>query len=255
MTAARSRKPMIAGNWKMNLLYSKVPHYFEQLSLELKKQKTRPAADVLLAVPAPFLGLAREIGQRDGYLIAAQNVHEKADGAFTGEISVPILKDLDIRWSLVGHSERRQYYNETDASVAQKAKVCCEQGITPIVCIGETKSEREQSLTEKVLDRQLEAVLKVLSAASDWVIAYEPVWAIGTGLTASEAQAQDAHAFIRERLRKDLGSRADQLRILYGGSVKSSNIKGLMQQKDIDGALVGGASLDPAEFARIVAFE
>ncbi|WP_141736633.1 triose-phosphate isomerase [Oligoflexus tunisiensis] len=248
------RKPMIAGNWKMNLLYSKVPEYLQTLNRELAANSRirRDAVDVLLAVPAPFLGLAREYGEKHGILIAAQTIHEKPEGAFTGELSIPMLKDLGLRWTLIGHSERRQYYNETDASVAAKAKACLDQGINPIVCVGETRAEREGGQTEAVLKRQVEAVLRETGAASNFVIAYEPVWAIGTGLTATDEQAQEAHAFIRGILRQKLGGAAEALRILYGGSVKSSNIKGLMKQPDVDGALVGGASLDPVEFARIV---
>jgi triosephosphate isomerase len=247
------RKPLIAGNWKMNLLYSKVPEYMQTLNREIAaKNLKRDQVEVLLAVPAPFLGIAREYGEKNGILIASQTIHEKADGAFTGELSIPMLKDLGIRWTLIGHSERRQYYNETDSGVALKTKACLDQGINPIVCVGETRAEREGGQTEAVLKRQVEAVLQQTGTASNFVIAYEPVWAIGTGLTASDAQAQEAHAFIRGVLRQKLGSAADSLRILYGGSVKSSNIKGLMQQPDVDGALVGGASLDPVEFARIV---
>lgn len=249
-----SRKPLIAGNWKMNHLFSKVPQYFSTLIQELQKAPKSSSPDVLLAVPAPFLALARECAEKNSILIAAQNVHEKPDGAFTGEVSLPMLRDLGIGWTLVGHSERRQYFNESDSSVARKALACVEQGVVPIVCIGETLEEREKSQTESVLKRQLLAVLDLMPPAAHWVIAYEPVWAIGTGLTASDAQAQAAHAFIRQQLRLKLANRADDLRILYGGSVKPSNVQGLMQQEDIDGALVGGASLDPAEFARIVSF-
>ncbi len=250
------RKPMIAGNWKMNLLYSKVPDYFQTLVKELnaKTHLQRDKTEVLLAVPAPFLGLAREFGEKNGILIAAQTVHEKGEGAYTGEISIAMLKDLGIRWTLIGHSERRQYYNETDASVALKTKACLDQGINPLVCVGETLSEREAGQTEVVLKRQIEAVLLQTGTASNFTIAYEPVWAIGTGLTASDEQAQAAHAYIRSLLRQGLGNVVDQMRILYGGSVKSSNIKALMKQPDVDGALVGGASLDPVEFARIVDF-
>lgn len=248
------RKPLIAGNWKMNLLYSKVPEYLQTLSREIsaKSHLKRDGVDVLLAVPAPFLGIAREYGEKNGILIAAQTIHEKPEGAFTGELSIPMLKDLGIHWTLIGHSERRQYYHETDSSVALKTKACLDQGINPIVCVGETRAEREAGQTEAVLKRQVEAVLQQTGTASNFVIAYEPVWAIGTGLTATDDQAQEAHAFIRSVLRQKLGAAADQMRILYGGSVKSSNIKGLMQQPDVDGALVGGASLDPVEFARIV---
>lgn len=248
------RKPLIAGNWKMNLIYSKVPSYLQTLNQEIsaKRHVQRDQVDVLVAVPAPFLDIAREYGDKHGILVAAQNIHEKAEGAFTGELSIPMLKDLGIRWTLIGHSERRQYYNETDHAVALKTKACLDQGVNPIVCVGETRAEREAAQTETVLQRQVETVLQQTASASNFVIAYEPVWAIGTGLTATDEQAQAAHAFIRGVLRKKLGAAADSIRILYGGSVKSSNIKGLMQQEDVDGALVGGASLDPVEFAKIV---
>lgn len=246
------RKPLIAGNWKMNLLYSKVPEYFKILAESLKADKPHKA-EILLAVPSPFLPLAREAAQSAGFLIAAQTLHEKAEGAYTGEISWPMLKDLDIRWTLVGHSERRQYFGETSQSVAEKAKICCENGITPIVCIGETRAEREAARTEKVLFEQIDPVLAALPAGAEFVFAYEPVWAIGTGLTATNQQAQEAHAYIRQVLKNKLGpAKADSCRILYGGSVKSSLIAGLMEQRDVDGALVGGASLDPREFAKIV---
>ena len=249
------RKPLIAGNWKMNLLYSKVPVYMEGLAQELKSSSWDASkVDVLLAVPAPFLALARECGEKLGFSIAAQNIHEKCDGAFTGEISAAMLKDMGVQWSLVGHSERRQYYNETHASVAAKAKLALERGLTPVICIGETLAERNAGRTQDVLRQQLEPVFAALSAYDSYVLAYEPVWAIGTGFTATEAQAQEAHFFIRELMRSTSTSLAEQVRVLYGGSVKSSNIKGLMQQKDIDGALVGGASIDPVEFAKIVAF-
>lgn len=246
------RKPLIAGNWKMNLLHSKVPAYFEALLRGLEKSD-RGQADVLLAVPSPFLGIAKEYGHRAHVHIAAQTVHDRDDGAFTGEISLPMLKDLGIHWTLIGHSERRQYYNETDASVAAKTKAAIAHGIHPIVCIGETRAEREGGLTESVLKRQLDVVLTEIGKTNQFTLAYEPVWAIGTGLTATDDQAQAAHAFIRAQLIDRLGAGiAKELRILYGGSVKSSNIHGLMKQTDVDGALVGGASLDPQEFARIV---
>ncbi len=247
------RTPLIAGNWKMNLLNSNVPGYFQELSRSLKAAGPH-RAEVLLAVPAPFLPQARELASADGFIIAAQNMHEKAEGAFTGEISWAMLKDLGINWTLIGHSERRQYFNETDVSVAAKAKVACENGITPIICIGETRAEREAAQTEAVLSKQLRPVLEALPSSAQYVLAYEPVWAIGTGLTASDQQAQDAHAFIRGILKQKIGAKAESCKILYGGSVKSSLIKGLMQQPDVDGALVGGASLDPHEFAKIVAF-
>lgn len=245
------RKPLIAGNWKMNLLNSKVPAYFTALE-QATKGLDRHRVDVLLAVPAPFLATAREHAQRAGAIIATQTVHEKAEGAFTGEISIPMLQDIGIRWTLIGHSERRQYYNETDSSVAAKTKAALASDIHPIVCVGETREERESGKMEAVLRRQMEAILQVVDADSDLTLAYEPVWAIGTGLVASDAQAQEAHAFIRDVVRQKFSGLADRLRILYGGSAKSSNIQGLLSQADVDGALIGGASLDPLEFGKIV---
>ncbi|MBC7660183.1 MAG: triose-phosphate isomerase [Chitinophagaceae bacterium] len=245
------RKPLIAGNWKMNLLNSKVPAYFTALN-EVIKAVDRQKVDTLLAVPAPFLATARESAQAAGVWIATQTIHEKHEGAFTGEISIPMLKDLGINWTLIGHSERRQYFNETDATVAAKTKATLEAGIQAIVCVGETQAEREKGQMEGVLRRQMEAVLAVCTKDSNFTIAYEPVWAIGTGLTATDAQAEEAHAFIRSIVREKLGSLADRLRILYGGSVKSSNIQGLLAQPNVDGALIGGASLDPQEFGKTV---
>lgn len=245
------RKPLIAGNWKMNLLNSKVPAYFSSLE-EATRSIDRHKVDVLLAVPAPFLATAREHAQRAKAIVATQTIHEKADGAFTGELSIPMLKDLGIEWTLIGHSERRQYYNETDSSVAAKTKACLASAIHPIVCVGETREEREGGKMEEVLRRQIDAILEVVDGNSEFTIAYEPVWAIGTGLVASDAQAQEAHAFIRGVVRQKYSLLADRLRILYGGSVKSSNIQGLLAQADVDGALIGGASLDPVEFGKTV---
>lgn len=245
------RKPLIAGNWKMNLLNSKVPAYFTALE-EATRGIDRQKVDVLLAVPAPFLTTAREHAQRVQAIIATQTIHDKADGAFTGEISIPMLQDIGIRWTLIGHSERRQFYNESDSSVAAKTKSSLAFDIHPIVCVGETRGEREAGKMEEVLRRQMDAILDVVEGNSEFTIAYEPVWAIGTGLVASDAQAQEAHAFIRGVVRQKFSSLADRLRILYGGSVKSSNIQGLLAQADVDGALIGGASLDPAEFGKTV---
>mgnify|MGYP001604365390 CR=1 FL=1 len=245
------RKPLIAGNWKMNLLNSKVPAYFSALG-EVIQGIDRQKVDALLAVPAPFLTVAREHAQRVGVIIATQTIHEKAEGAFTGEISLPMLLDIGIRWTLIGHSERRQYFNETDSSVAAKTKAALAADVHPIVCVGETRAEREAGQMEVVLRRQMEAVLAVCAQDSQFTIAYEPVWAIGTGLTATDAQAEEAHAFIRNVVRQKLGGLADRLRVLYGGSVKSSNIQGLLAQANVDGALIGGASLDPLEFGKTV---
>ncbi|RZA19097.1 MAG: triose-phosphate isomerase [Proteobacteria bacterium] len=245
------RKPLIAGNWKMNLLSSKVPEYFKKLE-DVTASVDKSKVEMLLAVPALFAASARELAGRTGVHVATQTIHEKADGAFTGELSIPMIKDLGLNWTLIGHSERRQYYNETDASVALKTKACLESGIHAIVCVGETRAEREGGQMESVLSRQMKSILDVCSADSVLTIAYEPVWAIGTGLTASDAQAEEAHAFIRKTIKDRFADLAEKTRILYGGSVKSSNIQGLLGQKNVDGALIGGASLDPAEFGKTV---
>jgi triosephosphate isomerase len=246
------RKPLIAGNWKMNLLNSKVPEYFRKLQ-EAIASVDRSRVDVLLAVPALCATTAQDCAQGAGVHVALQTIHEKAEGAFTGELSIPMMKDLGLSWTLIGHSERRQYYGETDASVALKVKACLESGIHPIVCVGETRAEREGEQTQAVLSRQMEAILKVCTADSVLTLAYEPVWAIGTGLVASNSQAEDAHAFIRRLVNDRFAGLAERIRILYGGSVKSSNIKGLLNQANVDGALIGGASLDPVEFGKTVA--
>lgn len=245
------RKPLIAGNWKMNLLNSQVPAYMQKLEAATSGvDKTK--VEMLLAVPALFAGTAREYSKASQVHIATQTIHEKNEGAFTGELSIPMLKDLGLSWTLIGHSERRQYYNETDASVAAKTKASLDAKIHPIVCVGETRAEREGGKMQDVLARQMKAILDVCSADSVLTIAYEPVWAIGTGLTATDAEAQEAHAFIRKTIKDRFGALAETTRILYGGSVKSSNIQGLLRQTDVDGALIGGASLDPAEFGKTV---
>lgn len=245
------RKPLIAGNWKMNLLNSQVPDYMKKLEAAtagVDKSKV----EMLVAVPALFAATARELSKACGVHVATQTIHEKSEGAFTGELSIPMLKDLGLNWTLIGHSERRQYYSETDASVAAKTKATLESGIHPIVCVGETRAEREAGQMQDVLLRQMKAILDVCTDSSDLTIAYEPVWAIGTGLTATDAQAQEAHAFIRKTIKDRFAGLAEKTRILYGGSVKSSNIQGLMAQVDVDGALIGGASLDAAEFGKTV---
>jgi triosephosphate isomerase len=190
--------------------------------------------------------------------LAAQNVNPEPQGALTGEISPGMLADLGCRYAVVGHSERRALFAETDAFVAHKARALLEGGIWPIVCVGETLEEREASRTFDVVGGQLEGSLADIPAAeaSEVVVAYEPIWAIGTGRTATPELAQEVHGFIRERLARQFGAAvAEAMRIQYGGSVKPDNIDGLMARADIDGALVGGASLDPESFSRIVHFE
>jgi triosephosphate isomerase len=190
-------------------------------------------------------------------MLAAQNVHAESQGAFTGEVSAAMLSELGCAYCIVGHSERRSLCNESSSEVARKAAALLARSIRPIVCVGETLEQREAGRTTEVVGEQLDDSLQGLPAdrASEMVVAYEPVWAIGTGLTATPDLAQEAHAFIRDRLRARFGSGAGAIRIQYGGSVKPDNIAELMAQPDIDGALVGGASLDAKSFARIVQFE
>jgi triosephosphate isomerase len=211
--------------------------------------------DIVVAPPFTSLDVAAQAVRGTSIAIAAQNVHGRPEGAFTGEICARMLVEVGCTAVIIGHSERRQYYSETDESVHQKTKAALADGLTPIVCVGEILSEREGNLTEAVLKRQFEGGLGALTPAefSRILLAYEPVWAIGTGRTATPELASQSHRYLRELAAAHFSfEEASALRILYGGSVKPDNIKGLMAQAEIDGALVGGASLDPASFASIV---
>jgi len=249
-----SRKKFIAGNWKM---YKTVA---EALAFA-KDAKARVAGvdAVQIAVAAPFTALHALAAELKGSPIelAAQNVHFEKEGAFTGEISVGMLKEIGVRHVIIAHSERRQYFGETNASANKKVKAALAGGLGVILCVGETLAEREANRTFDVVKDHLLGGLEGLSAAdlAEVVIAYEPVWAIGTGKTASPAQAQEVHAFIRGQLRERFdAATAAAVRIQYGGSVKPDNVKELMSQADIDGALVGGASLKPESFEALVKF-
>ncbi|MCB9541422.1 MAG: triose-phosphate isomerase [Myxococcales bacterium] len=250
-----ARRPIIAGNWKMHLTIA------EGLALAaaVRDRCNRfREVDVLLGPPATALyAIGKRLeGSRVG--LAAQNCHHADKGAYTGELSPVQLADAGCTHVIIGHSERRTLFGETDAGVAKKARSLHDHGLVPIICVGETLAEREANQTKAVVARQIAAALAPLSAdeLARSVIAYEPVWAIGTGKTATPEQAQDVHAAIRRQLAEIAGpSVAEQVRIQYGGSVKPDNIRALMAQPDIDGALVGGASLDADGFARIVAFE
>lgn len=214
--------------------------------------------DIVVAPPYTALSVAAEAARGTAISIAAQNVHGRPEGAFTGEICARMLVEVGCSAVIIGHSERRQYYNETDESVHLKTKAALEEGLIPIVCVGEILSERESNLTEAVLKRQFEGGLGALTPAefSRILLAYEPVWAIGTGKTATPEQAGQVHRYLRELAAARFSfEEASALRILYGGSVKPDNIKGLMAQAEIDGALVGGASLDPRSFAAIVNYQ
>ena len=248
------RRPVIAGNWKMYKTQQKTRAFFDAF-----KQLVANATHCEIVIAPPFTSLTAAVDSARGSAIsiAAQNCDWHAEGAFTGEISARMIVDTGCRGVIVGHSERRQYFGETEESVNRKVKAALEAGLTPIVCIGESLAEREANLTQAVLKRQFEGGLAALTGAefSRILLAYEPVWAIGTGRTATPEIASDAHRFIRELAdARFTPERASALRILYGGSVKPDNIRGLMAQVEIDGALVGGASLDPQSFASIVNF-
>jgi len=252
---AELRKPIIAGNWKM---YKTVGEA-RKLALDVKNGSLGVAdrLDVVLCPPFGSLQAVGEVIRGSKINLGAQNCFWEDEGAFTGEMSPRMLKDLGCRYTIVGHSERRSYFGETDDSVAKKARALVRHEISPIVCVGERLEEREAGATQSVVRGQLLGSLRDVAADEilKTVIAYEPVWAIGTGKTASPAQAQEVHAFIRNILIDLYGLEvALRIRIQYGGSVKADNISALMAQPDIDGALVGGASLDATSFAKILSF-
>jgi triosephosphate isomerase len=249
-----NRRPIIAGNWKMHMLIGEAAALAGALAKDVGGLADR---DVVLIPPFTALATVRAAiaGSRLG--LGAQNAHAEPKGAFTGEVAMPMVKDAGCAYVLVGHSERRQFFGETNASCRAKTKAALAAGLIPIYCIGETLAEREAGATFHVLETQLAEGLAGFAATelATLVIAYEPVWAIGTGKTATPAQAQEAHDFIRKQLAGAFGDAfAAALRLQYGGSVKADNVDELMGQPDIDGALVGGASLQAAGFARIVKF-
>jgi triosephosphate isomerase len=247
------RRKILAANWKMQKTAAEAAAFAAAF---LPRIAGEDAVDVVIAPPFTSLETlaARLAGSK--VALAAQNVNPNEGGAFTGEIAPGMLAALGCRYTIVGHSERRALYAEDDAFVAAKAEALFRHGIRPIVCVGETLAEREANRTFEVVGGQLAGSLARVprERAAELVIAYEPVWAIGTGRTATPDTAQQVHAFIRARLRDRFGAAADSIRIQYGGSVKPDNVDALMAEADIDGALVGGASLDPEAFARIVKF-
>jgi len=248
------RKPLIAGNWKM---YKTGPEAEETAARLVELVGPDATVDVMIAPPFTALSQVARVLRSSPIALGAQNLHWEAEGAFTGEISTGMLKTAGCAYVLIGHSERRQYFGESDEGVHRKTRAALESGLIPVVCIGESESEREAGETFSVLDKQVRLGLEGLSlrGPQDLVVAYEPVWAIGTGKTATKEQAQEAHAFIREKLVQTFGGEmAAGIRILYGGSVKPGNVKDLMAMPDIDGALVGGASLKPDTFAEIIHF-
>jgi triosephosphate isomerase len=243
------RTPYIAANWKMHKTVAEAGEFVDALLPQIAATQS----DVVIC--APFTALSAVVERRYGTAVkvAAQNMHEEASGAFTGEVSASMLVELDVEAVVLGHSERRQLFDESDEALARKVPAALAAGLEPIFCIGESEEARDAGETEEVLERQLQADLTAVEGTelAGVVIAYEPIWAIGTGRTATSEQAQEACAFIRDVLRVR-GAPADEIRILYGGSVKPANAAELLAQPDIDGALVGGASLDPTDFAAIV---
>jgi triosephosphate isomerase len=249
----KERKLIIAGNWKMNKTVAEAVALVDDLNRELASVK-----EVDIVVCPPFTALesvSKSILESKNIKLGAQNMSEHNFGAFTGEICAGMLKEFSVRYVILGHSERRQFFKETDALIAKKASAVHAVSLKPIVCVGETLAEREGGQMGKVLETQVRGSLAGLTSEHmlETVIAYEPVWAIGTGKTATTQQAQDAHAFIRGLLAKIYDeTTARKVRIQYGGSVKSNNAKELMSQPDVDGALVGGASLEARSFADII---
>jgi triosephosphate isomerase (TIM) len=246
------RKKIVAGNWKMN----KTAHDAKALVAEIRAALGDfDAVECVLCPPFTSLWVVNEGIQGSPIALGAQNVHWEASGAYTGEISADMLKEKGCRYVIVGHSERRQYFGETDETVNRRARAALAAGLLPIVCVGETLAEREAGETFEVIERQIAAGLKDWTGA-EWdrlVIAYEPVWAIGTGRTATADQAQEVHAAIRAQLARLAGvEAAERVRIQYGGSMKPDNAKELMSRRDIDGGLIGGAALQAASFVSIV---
>jgi triosephosphate isomerase len=243
------RTPYIAANWKMNKTVAEAAEFVDALLPRIAATQS----DVVVCPPFTTLAEVVERSRGSAVRVAAQNMHEEESGAYTGEVSAAMLLDLDVGVVVLGHSERRQYFNETDEALARKVPAALAAGLEPILCVGESEAARDGGETEQVLERQLQADLAGVDAVDleRVVIAYEPIWAIGTGRTATPEQAQDVCAFVRDVVCLR-GAVADRVRVLYGGSVKAGNAAELLSKPDVDGALVGGASLDPVEFAAIV---
>jgi triosephosphate isomerase len=247
------RKKIVAANWKMNMTRAESVRFVQSLLLDLGD-----ITDIEVVIVPPFTAIAKvmeALGASQSIKVGAQNMHWEPNGPFTGEISAALLRDLLVRYVVLGHSERRTLFGETDEIVNRKVRAAHEATLRPIVCVGETLEQRDKGNVDKILSIQLRGSLKELNEKElqETVVAYEPVWAIGTGVNATPEQAQEAHAFIRHTLSQMSDeTTAERIRIQYGGSVKPENARDLMTQPDIDGALVGGASLDPRSFAQIV---
>ena len=247
------RKPIIAGNWKMN----KTPSEARELVTALAPLVKDASCDVVVCTPAVNFAAVSEAIKGTNIKLGAQNMHWKESGAYTGELSAAMLKECGVEYVILGHSERRQYFGETDATVNLRTLAAVKAGLTPIVCVGEKKEEREAGYTNALVSYQTLIALSGLTAeqVKGVVIAYEPVWAIGTGLTATDEQANETIGVIREAIRSAYGDAADEVRIQYGGSMNPKNCKGLMAQPEIDGGLIGGASLKAEDFSKVVGFD
>lgn len=249
------RRPLIAGNWKMFKTCSEAVETAGQIANLVSETA---GVDVMIAPPFTALAQVSDVVRGSHVSLGAQNLFWKSEGAYTGEISPAMLVSAGCKYVIIGHSERRQYFGETDEAISKKIKVALENDLIPVMCIGETEKEHESEETFSVLDKQIKKGLESFSPddLGALVIAYEPVWAIGTGKTATAAQVQEVHQFLRDIIEKSFGNiLANSIKILYGGSVKPSNIVELMAMADVDGALVGGASLDPETFSEIVNFQ
>ena len=246
------RRKVIAGNWKMN----KSPKDVEEFMEKFPSLVSDTENEVILCVPFIDLCKAVKLSKGTNVKIGAQNMHFKDSGAYTGEISPKMFNDLNVEYVIIGHSERREYFNETDETVNLKIKAALTHDLKPIVCVGETLEQREAGITKDFVTGQVRNALKEITEdeLKKIIIAYEPIWAIGTGKTASKEDANEVCKWIREELRALYGDVADEIIIQYGGSVKSSNAKDLFEMSDIDGGLVGGASLEPEEFSKIVKY-
>lgn len=246
------RKPIIAGNWKMNNTAKEGATLID----EIKPLVAEAKCEVVVCVPAIDIPACAKALKGSNIALGAQNVHFAKKGAYTGEISADMLKEYGVKYVIIGHSERRQYFGETDETVNKRTLAALEAGLVPIVCIGETLEERETGKTESVLDRQIELGMKGIDDISRIVVAYEPVWAIGTGKTATAEQANATIGYIRKKLASTFCPKcAEKVRIQYGGSMNAGNCKQLMAMSEIDGGLIGGASLKAADFAAIVNYD
>ena len=249
------RKHIVAGNWKMNLTFNEADELLDSLMTELEKTELPRDTQVIVCPPFPYLEMASDYANDSYFMVGAQNVSDQEKGAYTGEVSAMMLESMEMDYCIVGHSERRAYYGETDALVAAKVNQLLKHGLKPIVCVGEVLEERESGRQFDVVKTQVKQGLFHLDAEQmkQVVIAYEPVWAIGTGKTATPDQAQEMHAHIRGLLAAKYGKElADEISILYGGSCKPSNAKELFANPDVDGGLIGGASLKAEDFMGIV---